>query len=406
MGSTILPRLVSLTGLVVMLGIALALSENRKRVNWRLVLWGVGLQFAIGVAILLTPLEGGIFAGMRGAVGVLTESALQGEKVVFGTLAEDLDIGATFAFQVLPVIIFVSAIAAILYHLRIVQTVVQMLTFLMRRTLKTSGAETFCAGLLIFLGIESATAVRGYLKTMTRSELCTIMTTFMATIAGSVMIVYATFGAEPGHLLAASLMSAPAAIVISKLMVPEVGDPETRGSVRISVPVESHNLVDAISRGTSDGLMMALNVGAMLIVFIGLVHLLNIPFNAIVGRPFEVVVGWLFWPFAALLGVPLSDVPEVAQLLGKKTVLNEFLAYLDLQASIGEGALSKRSITIATYALCGFANPGSLGIAIAGMAGLVPERRAEITQLGLRAFIGGTLACFTTACVAGVLLFE
>ena len=410
--NTIMPRLISALGLLCMLALAWALSENKKRVDWRLVLFGVLLQAAIGVLLLLTPIKGILFDLMGKAVGLLTESALEGERMLFGALAEDLDINAVFAFQALPVIFFVSAISAILYHLRVIQAVVRGVTWVMRRTLKTSGAETFGAALLIFLGIESMTAVRAYLKTMTRSELCTVMTAFMATIAGSVMILYATFGAEPGHLLTASLMSAPAAIVISKIMVPETGHPKTRGRVEISVPVESHNIVDAAARGTSEGLMLTLNVGAMIIVFIGLVHLLNLVFQGLLGHPFEQVMGAFFYPFAVLLGVPLKDAGTIGELLGTKTVLNEFLAYMHLKGMVAESAmgldagLSPRSIMIATYALCGFANPGSLGILVAGMAGLVPDRRREVTQLGLRAFVGGTLACFTTACVAGILLYD
>lgn len=406
MPAVIGPRLVSLGGLVCMVGLAWTCSENRWKVNWRLVVWGVGLQIAIAVLILKTPLEGVVFAGMAAAVDLLTQSTLAGASFVFGNLSTDFEVDAIIAFQALPVIIFVSAIAAVLYHLRVIQAVVYGLAWLMRRTLKTSGAETFASALLVFLGIESMTAVRGYIKEMTRSELCTVMTAFMATIAGSVMVVYATFGAEPGHLLAASLMSAPAAIVMAKIMVPELGEPKTSGAHRIEVPVESHNVIDAAARGASEGLMLALNVGAMLIVFIGLIFLVNEPLEALLGVSLEQIMGWVFYPFAVVMGVPLGDAVPVAELLGKKTIVNEFFAYEGLQEIIAGGTLSPRSITIATYALCGFANPGSLGILIAGMAGLAPERRKEITQLGLRAFVAGTLACFSTACIAGILRYE
>jgi CNT family concentrative nucleoside transporter len=219
------------------------------------------------------------------------------------------------------------------------------------------------------------------------------------------MVVYANFGAEPGHLLAASLMSAPAAILISKLMVPETEEPETRGTVRVKVPVESHNVLDAAARGTGEGLHLALNVGAMIIAFIGIVYLLDLLLSALTGLTFVGVMGYVFRPFAFLLGVPSKDVATVAELLGTKTVLNEFLAYFSL-SQLPEDALSPRSRMVATYALCGFANPGSLGILIAGLTGIVPERRKDIVQLGLKAFVGGTLACFMTACVAGILLYE
>jgi len=403
MGSELVPRVTSLVGLIVMLGLAWVLSEDRRKVSVRLVLWGVGLQFALGVLVLRTGFGLLFFDYVRRAFDVVTDATKEGAGFLFGKLPVDPDIGAVMAFQVLPVIIFVSSLAAILQYLRIIQLIVNAMAWIMRRTMKTSGAETFGASLLVFLGIESLTGIRGYLKEMTRSELCTVMTTFMATIAASVMVAYASFGAQPGHLLAASLMSAPAAIVISKLMVPEVHVPKTDGSARITLPVESHNLVDAAARGATEGLQMALNVAAMLIAFIGLVYLLNLALKGITGVTFEQAMGWFFRPFAFLMGVPWSDVGAVAELLGKKTVLNEFLAYADLKPLIEAGALTVRAQTIATYALCGFTNPGSLGIMIGAASALVPERRQEVVQLGIKSFIGGTLACFMTACVAGML---
>ncbi|MFA6239370.1 MAG: nucleoside transporter C-terminal domain-containing protein [Candidatus Hydrogenedentales bacterium] len=396
-------RLVSFMGLLVLIVIAWLLSENRKAAPWRLVFWGVALQFAMGLLILKTSLHGYVFRGMEIATGVLTECTIEGSRFVFGSLVEDRNIGALMAFQVLPVIIFVSALAAVLQHLRVIQVVVQAIAWLMRRTLKTSGAETFAAALLIFTGIESVTAVRAYLAKMTRSELCTVMTTFMATIAGSVLIIYATFGAEPGHLLTASLMSAPAAIVISKLMVPETGKPETSGESYVRIELPSKNLIDAAAQGTTQGLTMALQVAAMIIAFIALVHLLDLMLS-VTGYTFVDVLALVFRPFAYLMGVSSNDAATLAQLLGKKTVLNEFLAYIDLKACIEQGALSPRGIVIATYALCGFANPGSAGIMIAGLDALIPERRGEVTSLSVKAFVGGTLACFMTACVAGVLI--
>ena len=403
-------RLVSLLGLVVMLVIAWALSENRRKAPWRIVLWGVGLQFAFGVLVLRTRFGRVFFEYVQAAFTVLTDATKEGAGFVFGNLPEDFEIGAIVAFQVLPVIIFVSSVAAILQHVRIIQVVVRAFAYIMRRSMKTSGAETFGAALLVFLGIESLTALRGYLNQMTRSELCTIMTTFMATIAASVMVAYANFGAEPGHLLAASVMSAPAAILISKLMVPEEGTPATDGATRVVIPVESHNVVDAAAKGASDGLHLALNVGAMLIAFIGLIYLLDLAVKGVTGLilaeglTFPELMGWFFRPFAFLMGVPRGDVAAVGQLLGTKTVLNEFLAYADFKEMLAANRLSPRAAAIATYALCGFANPGSLGILLGAATGMMPERRREIVNLGLKAFIGGTLACFTTACMAGMLL--
>lgn len=417
MNNLLLLRFMSLVGLFAMVALAWLLSENRQKANWRLVAWGLGLQFILGLLVLRTVLGRKLFECVKVGFDVVTASSTEGAKFLFGNLTQvfilnkdavltsddNFMINAVVAFQVLPVIIFVSALAGILFHLRVIQRLVGAMAWLMRRSLKTSGAETFSAALLVFLGIESMTAVRAYLKAMTRSELCTIMTAFMATIAASVMVAYAGFGAEPGHLLAASLMSAPAAILISKLLVPETEGPQTSGDVRVEIPVESHNVMGAAARGASEGMTMALNVGAMLIAFIGLVFLLDLLLEGLTGFTFTQVMGWVFRPFAVLLGVPLRDVAPVAELLGTKTVLNEFIAYSNMQELIGRGVLSPRSKTIATYALCGFANPGSLGILIGGLSGLMPERRSEVAALGVRAFIGGTLACFTTACVAGIL---
>jgi CNT family concentrative nucleoside transporter len=297
----------------------------------------------------------------------------------------------------------VTAVAAVLYHVGAIQVVVNALAWAMRRTLRTSGAETLGAALQVFFGIESVSAVRAYLSVMTRSELFTMMTTFMATIAGSVMVTYASFGAEAGHLLTASLMSAPSAILMAKVMVPETGEPVTSGAARVRVDVESHNVFDAVTRGTHQGLQMALAVGAMLVVFVGLIALLDFFVTALVGMNFVELLSYVFRPVAYVLGAPPQDTAALAQLISKKTVFNEFLAYADFRVLLEQGALTPRGAMIATYALCGFANPGSIGIMIAGFDALVPERRAEITQLSLKAFIAGTLACFSTACVAGMI---
>jgi concentrative nucleoside transporter, CNT family len=408
-------RFISLLGLGAMIGIAWLLSENRRRVSLRVVLWGLGLQLALGLLILRTRAGQTFFEWVKQGFLIITDASLAGAGMVFGGLSQEffvegsggetLRAGGTLAFTVLPVIILVSALGAILYHFRVTQAVVRVMTWLMRRTFKTSGAETVGVSLLVFLGIESVSTIKGYLRLMTRSELHTLMTAFMATIAASVMVAYASFGADPGHLLAASLMSAPAAILMSKLLVPETGEPVTCGNVKVNLEVDTYNVFDAAARGTSEGLQMALSVGATLISFVGLIFLLNLLFSATIGWSFTEIVGVAFRPFAFLMGVPWHDVAAVGNLLGTKTVLNEFLAYLDLRVAIADQTLSPRAITIATYALCGFANPGSVGIAIVALIGLVPERREDIVQLGLRSLIGGTLAAFSTACVAGMLLY-
>jgi CNT family concentrative nucleoside transporter len=397
-------RLVSLLGLACILLLAWSLSENRRKVPWRIVAWGLGLQFTIGVLVLNTGLRESLYPLINKGVDVLRAATLEGAKFVFGNLAVDGSINALMAFQVLPVIILVASLSAILYHLRIIQAVVYAIAVAMRYTLKTSGAETFTAALQIFFGIESIPAIRGYLQKMTRSELFVVMVTFMATIAGSVMVIYTTFGAEAGHLVTASLMSAPAAILIAKLMVPETAEPETGGTAFIQVPVESHNVLDAAARGASEGLSLAINIAGMLIAFIGLIYLVNAAFTATIGHSFTQVMGWVFQPVAFLLGVPRNDIVSVGELLGTKTVLNEFLAYMHMGDLVKSGTISPRAVTISTYALCGFANPGSLGILMAGLTTLVPERRAEIAALGLKSFVAGTLAAFATACVAGILV--
>jgi len=359
---------------------------------------------------------------VRTGFDLLTEASDAGASFVFGNLTRffliehvltpgpeglvqegPFAISAVLAFKVLPVIIFVTALAAVSQHLRITQVVVGLMSRLMRRTMRTSGAETVGVSLLVFLGVESLTALSDYIKAMTRSEIFTLMVAFLSTIAASVMVTYASFGASPGHLLAASLMSAPAALVFAKLLVPETGTPPTAGDVRAPLPVESHNVFDAAARGTSLGLNVALQVGALLIVFVGAIHLLDQLTAGVTGHSLSWLLGWVFRPFAFLMGVPWRDIGPVSELLAVKSVFNEFLAYEELQPLIAEGALRPRSITIATYALCGFANPGSVGILMGALAGVVPERRGEVAQLCMKALVAGTLACFSTACIAGLL---
>lgn len=400
----------SLVGLFTMLLVAWIFSENRRKISWRIVAWGLALQFSLALLVLRTELGRTFFYQVNSAVDVLTTASNKGASLVFGKLPSDFSIGATMAFQVLPVIIFVSALAAILQHLRVIQFFVNIMAWVMRRTMKTSGAETFAAALQVFFGIESLPASRGYLEEMTRSELFVIMTTFMGTIASSVMVAYTLFGAEAGHLLCASLMAAPAGLMISKIMVPETGHPKTDGTGAVTIRVDSHNIVDAAALGTGDGLQLALNVGAMLIAFVALVELCDISLLNITqcitghGVTFSDLMSWFFRPVAFIMGVPHQDINAVAQLLGKKTVLNEFIAYADLKPMIAAGTLQARSITIATYALCSFANPGSLAILIAAMTRLLPNRRAEVVSLSMKSFLAGALTSFMTACIAGVMM--
>ncbi|MFM1919283.1 MAG: hypothetical protein RLZZ303_917 [Candidatus Hydrogenedentota bacterium] len=422
-------RALSAFGLVAMLAMAWMLSEDRRAPNRRIILWGMGLQILLGILILLTPFGVPFFAGVRAGFDAITDASREGAKFLFGNLTdffmvgtaqvpgangletiEGFPIAAVVGFRVLPTIIFVAGLASVLAYLGITQRIIGAIAWLMRRTLRTSGAETFSAALLVFMGIEGISALGAYLQKLTRSELFAIMTAHLSTIAASVMVAYASFGADPGHLMAASLMSAPAALLIAKLMVPEQELPATGGVDFKALPSDAHNVFDAAYQGASLGLKMALNVAAMLIVFIGLIHLLDLITTGVTsffvegGVSLSVMLGWLFRPFAFLMGVPWQDIPEVARLLAIKTFFNEFIAYENLQPLIANGTLQPRSVTIATYALCGFANPGSLGIMIGALDALAPHHRDNVARLAVRALIAGTLASFTTACVAGMLV--
>lgn len=444
-------RFISLLGLITFFFIAFLLSENRKNIKWNVVLWGIGLQFFFALFLLradwlvwtpnmaiqtinnfcgysLLPLISpkiGIyfFEWIKKGFDLISESSTAGAKFLFGNLTdffildhalvqdsegqltpvEPFIVSAVVAFKVLPIIIFVSACSAILQHLKIIQNIVKGLAWLMQKSMKTSGAETFTTGLLVFLGIESMSAIRGYIEDMTRSELFTIMTAFLATIAVSVMVAYANFGAEPGHLITASLMSAPSAIAFAKILVPETGTPRTTDIKSVDIPIETQNIFDAASQGASLGLTMALNVGALLIVFVGLIHFFDTLTIAITGKTLSSLLSYLFLPFAYLMGVRPEDAGVFSELLAIKSVFNEFLAYQKFQTLIAENQIDTRSLTIATYALCGFANPGSIGIMIGGISSLAPGRRAEIAKMSIQAFIAGTFACFSTACIAGIL---
>jgi CNT family concentrative nucleoside transporter len=271
----------------------------------------------------------------------------------------------------------------------------------MQKTMRISGAESLGAALLVFMGIEATTSIKNYIANMTRSELFVLMSAFMATIAGSVMATYASFGAEPGHLLAASIMSAPAAIVIAKIMIPETETPKTSGFVEFKTERKENNIVEAAANGATLGLQLALQIGAMLIAFVGIVWMFNALFG-VFGTSFDRVIGYVFSPFAILLGVPPQEAVLVGKMLGTKTVFNEFIAYLQLKDLIAGGVLSPRTVVVSTYALCGFANFGSMAILIGGIGGIAPSRKSEVAALGIKSIVAGTLACFITANIAGI----
>ena len=404
-------RGVSALGFVVLLAIAWLCAVERRRPSWRLLGWGVGAQLLLGVVLLETTVGTAFFTAMDAAVGILEASAQAGVRFVFGSLA---DTGFSFALRVLPIIVVMGSLFAVLYHVGIMQRVVDVLAALLARGMGISGAESLAAVANLFVGMtESALVVRPYLARMTRSELFLLMTVGMATVAGSVLVAYVGMlggAAHAGHLATASLLSLPAGVLVAKLMVPETGVPETGRRGGSALERESVNLVDAAAQGALSGLRLAAYVGAMLLAFVALIALFNDLLGRVgglVGLPelsFQGILGTLLAPLAFLMGVPWQDAVQVGGLLGVKTVLNEFLAYQQLAELMAAGALEARSATIASYALCGFANFGSLAILLGGIGGLAPERRREVAQLGLRSILSGSLATFMTACVAGMLL--
>jgi concentrative nucleoside transporter, CNT family len=405
------PRAISALGFVGWMAVAWALSEDRRAAPWRTVAWGTALQLGLGLLLLKTPFGSGFFSLMSGLVAALIACTDAGVRFVFGAL---VDTGFSFAVNVLPTIVFMSSLFAVLYHVGFLQILVRALSVVFARTMRISGAESLSAIANVFLGmVESALVVQPYLARMTRSELFSLMTLGMATVAGSVLLAYVGMlggGDYAGHLATASLIAAPAGVVMAKLMVPERERPATAAGEVVDVPDPAANLIDAAAQGAIAGLRLAGYVGALLVAFVALIALANGVLSwlgGVIGVPdltLQRVLGALLAPAAWLLGVPWADAGRVGALIGLKTVLNEFLAYQDLAVQIGAGALGARSAVIASYALCGFANFGSLAIMIGGIGGLAPERRGEVVELGLRSIVSGTLASFSTACVAGMLL--
>lgn len=457
-------RLVSFLGLAAMIAIAWALSSDRKAFPWRIVIWGTGLQLIFGIVVLKTRFGLWVFSLLNDAFVLLLDFTNEGSRFLFG---EYLDQHFTVALSVLPTIVFFSTLMTVLYHLGIMQRIVKGFAIAMQKTLRTSGAETLSAAANIFVGqTEAPLVVRPFVPTMTQSELMAVMVGGFASVAGGVLAAYvgllrAHFPEIAGHLLACSVMSAPASLLIAKVMIPEKETPKTAGSLTMPEEQPYANVIDAAAAGATDGMKLALNVAAMLIAFIALVAMVNFLFGipaywhnslewsealdalgraevaipegcaspraaaafasclrqanelGVAQSPFEVwdpfsiqrLLGWLFWPFAAAMGVPLEDCTTVATLLGEKTVLNEFVAFLHLAQNLESAhPISPRAAVITSYALCGFANFGSIAIQIGGIGAMAPERRGDLARLGLRAMIGGMLASNMTACVAGVLV--
>ncbi len=444
-------------GIVVLLGICYLLSNNRKAIDWRLVAGGIGLQIALAILILKVPFIYGGFKAVADGFVALLNFTEAGATFVFGSwpdgawLIENIDptappgtegtisetslneksvsiqkLGFMFAFKVLPTIVFFAAFSAILYYLGILQKIIFVFAKLMSKVMRLSGAESLAAAANVFIGqTEAPLVVKPYLDKMTRSEIMCLMTGGMATIAGGVFALFVTMlGDEYAiHFLTASIISAPAAIVAAKIMFPEENPDAVNTDVNIPKDRIGNNLLDAISLGTTDGIKLAVNVGAMLLVFIALVSLVNAVFmwfggviginddilaatgGRFQGLNLEYILGLIFAPIAWLLGVPSDDIMLIGQMLGKKTVINEVFGYVDLTTVINNPniTLHPKSILIATYALCGFSNFSSIGIQIGGISAIAPKQRQTLTELGLKALIGGTIACFLTGAVAGML---
>jgi CNT family concentrative nucleoside transporter len=409
-------------GAFVILGIGYAFSTNRRAINWTTVAWGLGLQVVFAFIVLKTSIGQVVFETVGGYITKLLGFAGVGAAFVFGPLgnsgvwgramtgalgADGAQYAVIFAFQVLPTIIFIAALFAILYYFGVMQVVVQLFAIVMHRVMKASGAESLNVAASIFMGqTEAPLTIRPFLPEMTNSELMTVMTSGMAHISGGIMAAYIAFGIEARHLLTAVIMTAPGTIMMAKMLVPETEVPKTMGSVKLKVEKTDVNVIDAAGRGTGEGLHLALNVGAMLISFLALIALVN----AVLGHvPFpggtlslERIFGWVFAPVAWAMGVPWRDAPTIGNLLGTRMALNEFVAYSKLGPL--KSALDPKSFTIATFALCGFANFSSIGMQIGGIGGLAPNRRHDLARLGLRAMFAGTLANFMTATIAGALL--
>jgi CNT family concentrative nucleoside transporter len=403
-------RVTGIFGLVVILGIGVAFSRNRRAISWRVVAWGVGLQLLFAIFVLRVPLGQEVFKWLGATVTTILNFSYAGSEFVFGEIGKQgSSLGVVFAFQIMPAIIFVSALFAILYYLGVMQMVVKALAIAMNKIMGASGAESLNVAASIFMGqTEAPLTIRPFLPRMTRSELMTVMTAGMAHVSGSIMAAYIAFGIEARHLLTAVIMTAPGTIMMAKILEPETEVPETLGGVKVDIPRTDVNVLDAAARGTSEGLHLMLNVIAMLISFIALIALINGLFGWIHGglpwfpESLQTVLGWIFRPVAWVMGVPWHDSGQVGALLGERMVINEFIAYAHLGPM--KATLDPVSFTIATFALCGFANLSSVGIQIGGIGALAPERKHDLARLGFRAMIAGTLANFLSATLAGILL--
>ncbi|PYX57259.1 MAG: NupC/NupG family nucleoside CNT transporter [Acidobacteria bacterium] len=412
-------RFTGILGLVTMLGLAYAFSTNRHAIRLKTVAWGLGLQFVFAVFVLRIDAGRQAFQKAGDVVNRLLSYAFAGSQFVFGELGKQgSHLGFYFAFQVLPTIIFIAAFFAVLYHYGIMQFIIKIAAWVMTRVMGASGAESLNVAASIFMGqTEAPLTIRPFLPDLTRSELMTVMTSGMAHVSGGIMAAYIAFGIEPKHLLSAVIMTAPGTLLMAKMLVPETEKPKTAGRVVMSEDEErtekEENLLGAVARGTTDGLHLALNIAAMLISFLALIALTNGVMGGIHNwlgsrgifwfpESLEKIFGVLFAPVAWVIGIPWHDCPIVGNLLGTRMVLNELVAFSMLGPQ--RAVLDPRSFTIATFALCGFANLSSIGIQIGGIGALAPNKKGELARLGIRAMLAGTMANLMSASIAGMLL--
>ena len=403
--------MIGLLGIITLLGIAVAMSNNRKQINFRIVGWGLGLQLIFALFILKTPMGKPVFGFLDKVVSKLISFSDAGSDFLFTSFVPDVGFHPSlinFAFRALPTIIFFSSLMAVLYHLGIIQFVVKWIARAMQKTMGTSGSETLSVSANIFVGqTEAPLMIRPFIGKMTQSELMAVMVGGFATVAGGVLAIYVTWLTDipgiAGHLLAASVMSAPAALVIAKIIYPETESSETMGDLKIHVEQNSSNAMEALGNGATDGLKLAANVGAMLVAFISIVALVNYLLS-FAGTSMDAILAIVFKPLAWTMGVPWEEAGQMGMLMGKKIVFTELIAYGDLKDIIAEGQISERTAIIASYALCGFANFGSIGIQLGGIGAMAPERKKDLAKLVTKAMVGGALASWLTATVAGILI--
>jgi CNT family concentrative nucleoside transporter len=405
-------RLTGILGLLTMMGLAFLFSTNRRAIRYKTVAWGLGLQIAFAFLVLRWDAGRDAFAWLGDKVNWFLGFAAHGAIFVFGPLGQNVPPwGVVFAFQVLPTIIFIAAVFALLYYVGIMQLIIRGAAIVMTKLMAASGAESLNVAASIFMGqTEAPLTIRPYLPDVTQSELMTIMTSGMAHVSGGIMAAYIAYGIEAKHLLAAVIMTAPGTILLSKMLVPETEKPLTAGRVQMALMERDTNALAAIARGTTDGLNLAINVAAMLISFIALIYLLDGIFGAVHGRigwfpeSLEQVFGWVLSPIAWLIGIPWADAPRIGNLLGVRMATNELIAFQRLGPMGTSHAISDRSFTVATFALCGFANLSSIGIQIGGIGALAPNKKPELARLGIRAMLAGTMANLMSASIVGIIL--